>query len=71
MPAPAKRGNRKLNKATAGSTNHDRASKPSGLTQRKQAKHRPPGAAAEPVMREYMLEKASELHDCLAGKKIT
>ena len=47
MPAPAKRVNRKLNKARVDSTSKERVPKPSGLTQRKQAKRRSTEAAAQ------------------------
>ena len=47
MPASAKRVNHKLNKARVDSTSKERAPKPSGLTQRKQAKRRSAASAAQ------------------------
>ena len=47
MPASAKRVNRKSNKAGLDSTSKERVPKPSGLTQRKQAKRRSAEAAAQ------------------------
>ena len=47
MPASTKKVNRRLNNARVDSTNDKRAPKPSGLTQRKQAKRRSAEAAAQ------------------------